>query len=84
MNQEQFTGHWENLKDALQEKWDKITDADLLQIDGDIVNFQKVVSARYGEEKEAVCTWANRRYSHVSGNYDGYEFGIKEPMLYPG
>jgi len=84
MNQEQFAGHWENLKDSLKEKWDKITDEDLLQIDGDMLNFQKVLAARYGEEKEAVSTWANRRYSHISGNYDGYKFGLKDPVLYPG
>ena len=84
MNQEQFAGHWKHLKDPLQEKWDKITDEDLLQIDGDMLKFQEILAVRYGSEKEAVSTWANRRYSHISGNYAGYEFGLREPTLKAG
>ena len=84
MNQQQFTGHWENLQDSLKEKWNKITDEDLLHIDGDLLKFQEIVALRYGSEKEVVSTWANRRYSPISGNYSGYEFGIKEPKLNAG
>ncbi len=79
MNQQQFTGHWKQLQDPLQAKWDKITDEDLLQIDGDMLKFQEVLAVRYGDAKEAVSTWANRRYSHTSGNYAGYVFGLKGP-----
>ena len=77
MTQEQFMGFWRNLKAPLQEKWDKITDEDLLQIDGNMVKFNEVLDLRYGEQKGAVCTWANRRYSHTSGNYDGYDYAAK-------
>lgn len=79
MNQEQFRGHWKNFKDPLKEKWDKITDEDLLQIDGDMLKFQEVLALRYGEAKEAVSMWANRRYSNTTGNFQGYEFGLKGP-----
>lgn len=81
MNQQQFIGFWEQLQDPLKAKWEKITDEDLLQIDGDMVKFHDVLDLRYGADKETVSTWANRRYSHVSGNYQGYEFGLKEPVL---
>lgn len=84
MNQEQFAGHWKNFKDPLKEKWNKITNEDILQIDGDMLKFQEVLAVRYGDAKEAVSTWANRRYSHISGNYDGYEFGLMEPKLNAG
>lgn len=79
MNQEQFAGHWKNFKDPLKAKWDKITDEDLLQIEGDMLKFQEVVATRYAGEKEAVSLWANRRFSHISGNYQGYEFGLNGP-----
>ena len=77
MNQEQFRGFWKQLKAPLKAKWEKLTDEDLLQIDGNMLKFNEVLDLRYGAEKEAVSTWANRRYSHISGNYAGYEFGLK-------
>ncbi len=84
MNQQQFIGFWKHLQDPLQAKWDKITDEDILQIDGDMLKFHDILDLRYGEDKETVGTWANRRYSHISGNYQGYEFGLKEPVLNAG
>jgi uncharacterized protein YjbJ (UPF0337 family) len=84
MNQEQFGNHWKHLQDPLQAKWDKITNEDLLQIDGNMVKFQEVLALRYGDAKDAVSTWANRRYSNISGHYEGYEFGLKGPELNAG
>ena len=72
MNLEQFKGFWKSLKFPLQEKWEKLTDEDLLEIDGNMMNFNKVIETRYGERKEEVSQWANRRYAHTSGNYDDY------------
>ena len=82
MTQEQFMGFWENLKAPLKEKWDKLTDKDLLQIDGNMLKFNEVLDLRYGEQKGAVSTWANRRYSHTSGNYADYDYSAKnsEPI----
>ena len=72
MNLEQFKGFWKNLKAPLQEKWAKLTDEDLLEIDGNMMKFNKVIDTRYGERIEEVSQWANRRYAHTSGNYDDY------------
>jgi len=70
MNQEQFGVFWIQLKAPLKAKWEKITDADLLEIAGSLVTFTAVLAKRYGAtENDAVNTWANRRYSHWSGNY---------------
>jgi hypothetical protein len=70
MNQEQFGAFWIQLKAPLKAKWEKITDADLLEIAGSLVTFTAVLVKRYGAtENDAVNTWANRRYSHWSGNY---------------
>ena len=74
MNQEQFGQFWTQLKAPLKAKWEKITDEDLLEIQGDLAKFSSVIQKRYGEvQKEEVNTWANRRYSTWTGNYIGYK-----------
>jgi hypothetical protein len=51
-----------------------ITEADLLEIKGNLDTFGTVLQQRYGElQKDEVVTWANRRYSHWTGNYIGYK-----------
>ena len=73
MNQEQFGQFWEQLKTPLQAKWEKITDQDLLEIQGNLATFGAILQKRYGEpQKEEVNTWTRRRYAHWSGNYVGY------------
>lgn len=74
MNQEQFGQFWEQLKAPLKAKWDKITEEDLVKIRGGLDRFENVLQKRYGElQKDEVSTWANRRYSHWTGNYIGYK-----------
>lgn len=74
MNQEQFGQFWAQLKAPLKAKWEKITDEDLLEIQGDLAMFSRILQKRYGEsQKEEVRTWADRRYSHWTGNYIGYK-----------
>ena len=74
MNKEQFGQFWEQLKTPLKAKWVNITEADLIEIKGDLDRFETVLQKRYGElQKGEVATWANRRYSHWTGNYIGYK-----------
>lgn len=74
MNQEQFGQFWLQLKKPLKAKWDKLTDEDLVEIQGDVAKFGSVLQKRYGDAQKAeVTTWANRRYSTWSGNYIGYQ-----------
>jgi hypothetical protein len=73
MNQEQFRQFWEQLRTPLKDYWAKITTEDLDEIQGDLTKFGFVLQRRYGElHKEEVTVWANRRYSHWTGNYTGY------------
>jgi len=74
MNQEQFKSFWEQLKEPLQTQWEKLTDEDLLKIDGNVVQFDGVIEQRYGKRQAEVRTWANRRFAHWSGRYEGYEY----------
>ena len=48
MNQEQFKVFWIQLKPSLKLEWDKITEEDLLEIDGDLPRFTTVIEKRYG------------------------------------
>ena len=72
MNKEQFGQFWEQLKTPLKAKWVNITEADLVEIKGDLDAFGTVLQQRYGELQRAAL-WADRRYAHWSGNYLGYK-----------
>ncbi|HEV8620275.1 MAG TPA: CsbD family protein [Nitrospiraceae bacterium] len=73
MNQEQFKGSWDQLKGALKKQWGKVTDDDLLQIEGDQDKFNGTIQTRYGDMKEEVSKWADRWYARWVGWYEGYE-----------
>jgi uncharacterized protein YjbJ (UPF0337 family) len=80
MNQEQFGQFWTQLKAPLKAKWEKITDEDLIEIEGDLATFGSVVQKRYGEaHKDEVLTWVKRRYSHWTGNYVGMGYKDADP-----
>lgn len=80
MNQEQFAQFWEQLKAPLKDKWEKITEEDLLEIGGNLAKFDGILQKRYGEsQKTVVITWAHRRYCHWSGTYFGYQDAALNP-----
>ena len=80
MNQEQFAQFWTQLKAPLKAEWEKITDEDLLEIEGNLATFGSVLQKRYGEaHKDEVITWVNRRYSHWTGNYVGAGYKDADP-----
>jgi hypothetical protein len=82
MNHEQFRQFWEQLRTPLKDYWAKITTEDLDEIQGDLAKFGSVLQRRYGElHKEKVTIWANRRYSHWTGNYVGYEDAVSFQAL---
>jgi len=57
MNQEQFGQFWTQLRAPVKEKGEKITDEDLIEIEGDLARFGRVVQKRYGEaQKDEVLT----------------------------
>jgi uncharacterized protein YjbJ (UPF0337 family) len=80
MNQEQFGQFWTQLKKPLKAKWEKITDEDLREIEGNLATFGSVLQKRYGEaQKDEVMTWVNRRYATWTGNYVGAGYQDAEP-----
>lgn len=63
---EKFKGSWTQTKGAVKEQWAKLTDDDLLQIEGRRDQLVGKIQTRYGisrEEAESqVSGWEQRRY----------------------
>jgi uncharacterized protein YjbJ (UPF0337 family) len=63
---EKFKGSWNQTKGAVKEQWGKLTDDDLLEIEGRRDQLVGKIQSRYGvtkEEAEAqVGTWEQKRY----------------------
>ena len=66
MNWDRIAGNWKQAKGKLKEQWGKLTDDDLLEIEGRRDQLVGKIQARYGitrEEAEAqVGTWEQKRY----------------------
>jgi uncharacterized protein YjbJ (UPF0337 family) len=64
MNDDMFKGQWTQLKGAIREKWGKLTDDDLDQVQGKSEQLVGKIQERYGYAKEEAQRefddWANR------------------------
>ena len=60
MNKDQFKGAWTEFKGALKQKWGKLTDDDLMQIEGDYDRFVGAVQKKYGDQKEEINKWSDK------------------------
>lgn len=63
MNAEQFKGKWTQFKGEAKNQWGKLTDDDLMQVEGDYDKFIGRVQERYGDKKEEVARWADDWYA---------------------
>jgi uncharacterized protein YjbJ (UPF0337 family) len=52
MNSDQIKGQWKQLKGAAKTQWGKLTDDELLQIEGDSDRLVGLVQERYGYARE--------------------------------
>ncbi len=52
MNKEQFQGQWNELKGKIKQKWGKLTDDDLTQINGKREQLLGKLQQKYGLAKE--------------------------------
>ncbi|MBP9841865.1 MAG: CsbD family protein [Simkaniaceae bacterium] len=52
MNQDKFEGRWKELQGKIKEKWGKLTDDDMMRINGKYEQFLGALQKRYGYEKE--------------------------------
>lgn len=54
MNKEQFEGQWNQLKGKIKEKWGKLTDDEITQINGKYDQFVGTLQKKYGYHKERI------------------------------
>jgi uncharacterized protein YjbJ (UPF0337 family) len=47
-------GNWKQAKGEIKEKWGKLTDDDLIQIDGQREQLEGIIQQRYGLSKDLV------------------------------
>ena len=52
MNRDKFKGHWHQLSSQTKEKWSKLTDSDITQINGEYEHLIKALEKRYGYERD--------------------------------
>lgn len=52
MNWDEVTGNWKQLKGKVKEKWGKLTDDDLLAVEGKHEQLAGLIQEKYGYEKE--------------------------------
>ena len=66
MNTDILIGDWKQLKGNVKEWWGKVTDNDLLLIDGKVDKLLGVLQERYGWDKEQAIYEINKRLSKNS------------------
>jgi uncharacterized protein YjbJ (UPF0337 family) len=53
MNQDTIKGDWKQLKGKIKQHWSKLTDDDLLQVEGSFEELTGVLQKRYGLARDA-------------------------------
>ncbi len=52
MNEDILKGKWHELKGGVKAKWGKLTDDDLVTVDGNLERLQGLLQAKYGYSKD--------------------------------
>lgn len=52
MNEDILKGKWRELKGGVKAKWGKLTDDDLITVDGHLERLQGLLQTRYGYSKD--------------------------------
>jgi uncharacterized protein YjbJ (UPF0337 family) len=63
MNRDQFKGAWTQFKGELKKQWGKLTDDDLMKIEGDYDKYMGTIQQRYGDSKEEVTKWSDKWFT---------------------
>lgn len=66
LNPNIWKGRWHKIKGAAKKQWGKLTDDDLLQIEGDQEKLRGIVQKRYGVDQERAAQEVNQFYQDLS------------------
>jgi uncharacterized protein YjbJ (UPF0337 family) len=61
MNKDQIKGKWTQMKGDIKTKWAKMTDDDLLAVEGDMDKLAGKIQERTGDRKEDIDKWLKER-----------------------
>ena len=67
MNEDVLKGQWKEIKGGVKEKWGKLTDDDLTQVEGNIEKLLGLLQQKYGYAKDK----AEQEYQDFIGRYKG-------------
>ncbi len=62
MNKDQTKGKWNQLKGEIKRRWAKVTDDDLLQVEGDMDKVAGRIQERTGDRKEEIRKWLDEQH----------------------
>jgi uncharacterized protein YjbJ (UPF0337 family) len=65
MNEDVLKGKWKEIQGGIKEKWGKLTDNDLTQVEGNIEKLLGLLQQRYGYAKDQ----AEKEYNDFIGRY---------------
>jgi len=66
MNEDVLKGKWKEIKGGVKEKWGKLTDDDITQIEGKQEKLLGLLQKTYGYSKEK----ADKEYKHFMKSYE--------------
>ena len=67
MNEDVLKGKWKEIKGGVKEKWGKLTEDDLIQVEGNKEKLLGLLQQKYGYAKEK----AEQEYDDFIGRYKG-------------
>ncbi len=67
MNEDVLKGKWKELKGRVKEKWGKLTDDDITQVEGNKEKLLGLLQQKYGYAKDK----AEQEYTDFIGRYKG-------------
>ncbi len=66
MNEDVLKGKWKEIKGGIKEKWGRLTDDDMMQIEGKVDRLSGLLQQRYGYSKEK----AEQEYKQFIRRYE--------------
>ncbi|HLK86192.1 MAG TPA: CsbD family protein [Candidatus Binataceae bacterium] len=62
MNKDQTKGKWNQLKGEIKRRWARVTDDDLLEVEGDMDKLAGRIQERTGDRKEEIRRWLDEQH----------------------
>ena len=61
MNNDQMQGRWVQIKGEVKRQWAKLTDDDLMEVEGNYDKLLGKIQERYGATRESIKKWIDSR-----------------------